>query len=83
MLPRISRLPLGSGALAGNPFAVDRHFLASQLGFTDGVLPNSMDAVTDRDFVAEFLFVSSLVSMHLSRLCEDLILYSSAIFGFL
>lgn len=73
--------PLGSGALAGNPFNVDRHALATDLGFS-GVTDNSLDAVSDRDFVAEFLFWSSLLSTHLSRWAEDLILYCSKEFGF-
>ncbi len=78
---RVNVLPLGSGALAGNPFPVDRRFLAQELGFQD-VTPNSMDGVSDRDFVAEFLFWASLTMLHLSRLAEDLILYSSREFGF-
>lgn len=75
-------LPLGAGALAGNAFAIDRHWLAQNLGFT-AVSDNSMDAVADRDFIAEFLFSASLTQVHLSRLAEDLILYSSAEFAFL
>ncbi len=78
---RVSVLPLGSGALAGNPFGVDRDFLAAQLGFAS-VAPNSLDAVSDRDFVAEFLFWASLTMLHLSRWSEDLIIYSSREFGF-
>ncbi len=78
---RVNVLPLGSGALAGNPFPIDRRFLAQELGFQD-VTPNSMDGVSDRDFVAEFLFWASLTMVHLSRLAEDLILYSSREFGF-
>lgn len=78
---RVSALPLGSGALAGNPFQVDRHFLAQELGFAS-VAPNSLDAVSDRDFVAEFLFWASLTMLHLSRWAEDLIIYSSREFGF-
>jgi len=78
---RVGALPLGSGALAGNPFGVDRDFLAAQLGFAS-VAPNSLDAVSDRDFVAEFLFWASLTMLHLSRWAEDLILYSSREFGF-
>ena len=81
-IPRIAQLPLGSGALAGNPFSIDRQFLAEELGFSGGVCPNSMDAVSDRDFVAEFLFVSAMMATHLSRFCEDMIVYSSAMFGF-
>jgi len=78
---RVSVLPLGSGALAGNPFNVDRDFLALTLGFAS-VSPNSLDAVSDRDFVAEFLFWASLTMLHLSRWSEDLIIYSSREFGF-
>lgn len=78
---RASVLPLGAGALAGNAFALDRAFLARELGF-DRVSENSLDAVSDRDFVAEFLFAAALLQVHLSRLAEDLILYSSAEFGF-
>ncbi|MFZ1756151.1 MAG: argininosuccinate lyase [Caldilineaceae bacterium] len=78
---RVSSLPLGSGALAGNPFGVDRDFLARELGFA-AVAPNSLDAVSDRDFVAEFLFWASLTMLHLSRWSEDLIVYSSREFGF-
>jgi len=78
---RLNVLPLGAGALAGNPFAVDRAWLAAELGFDD-VTPNSMDAVADRDFAAELLFAGALIGTHLSRLAEDLIIYSSAEFGF-
>ena len=74
-------LPLGSGALAGTPFPVDRELLAQELGFLD-VSPNSLDAVSDRDFVAEFLFAAALVGVHLSRLSEAVILFVSAEFGF-
>ncbi|XP_044265833.1 argininosuccinate lyase isoform X1 [Tribolium madens] len=77
----INIMPLGSGALAGNPFNVDRTNLASSLGF-DSVTQNSMQAVGDRDFIAEFLFWASMVGIHLSRLAEDLILYSSKEFEF-
>ncbi|PRW61120.1 argininosuccinate lyase [Chlorella sorokiniana] len=82
LLPRLGTLPLGSGALAGNPFGVDRQFLSRELGFEGRVCPNSMDAVSDRDFVAEFLFASSLHLVHLSRWAEDLIIYSSGQFKF-
>ncbi|KAJ1780181.1 argininosuccinate lyase [Coemansia sp. RSA 2523] len=80
-MPRVSQLPLGAGALAGNPFQVDRTWLAQELQF-DSVAPNSLYATSDRDFVAEFLFHASLVMVHISRLAEDLIIYSSAEFGF-
>jgi len=78
---RVNVLPLGSGALAGVPYPVDRDFVAAELGF-DAVSRNSMDAVADRDFVAEFLFCCSLIMTHVSRLAEELILWSSAEFGF-
>lgn len=81
LLPRISVLPLGSGALAGNPFLVDRDFLAAELGF-ESVAENSLYGVGDRDFVAEWLMWGSLTMTHVSRLAEDLIIYSSAEFGF-
>lgn len=78
---RTSVCPLGAGALAGNPFGIDREFMAKDLGFAS-VHPNSLAAVADRDFVAEILQWSSLLMVHLSRLSEDLILFSSAEFGF-
>jgi argininosuccinate lyase len=74
-------LPLGSGALAGTAFAIDRLALAQRLGFA-AVSNNSLDAVADRDFAAEFLFSAALIGVHLSRLSEQLIIYSSAEFGF-
>ncbi|KAJ2345618.1 argininosuccinate lyase, partial [Coemansia sp. RSA 2671] len=80
-LPRLNQLPLGSGALAGNPFQVDREWLAQELGFSS-VAPNSLYGTSDRDFVAEFLFHGSLTMIHISRLAEDLIIYSTAEFGF-
>jgi argininosuccinate lyase len=79
---RVAVLPLGSGALAGNALALDREFLARELGFAH-VSENSLDAVSDRDFIAEFLFDAALLGVHLSRLGEDLVLYSSAEFGFI
>ncbi|PKO23561.1 MAG: argininosuccinate lyase [Chloroflexi bacterium HGW-Chloroflexi-1] len=78
---RADMLPLGSGALAGCPFVIDRAALAADLGFA-AVSPNSLDAVSDRDFVAEFLFWAALLGVHLSRWAEDLILWSSREFGF-
>ena len=78
---RASVLPLGSGAIAGSGFPVDRAQLARDLGF-DAVAPNSMDAVGDRDFAIEAVFAASLAGMHLSRLAEDLILFSTPEFGF-
>jgi argininosuccinate lyase len=79
---RANVLPLGSGALAGSTIALDRTFIAKQLGF-DGVSQNSMDAVSDRDFACEFLSACAIMGMHLSRLCEDTILWASSEFGFL
>ncbi|KAF7778808.1 hypothetical protein Agabi119p4_3153 [Agaricus bisporus var. burnettii] len=81
LIPRISVLPLGCGALAGNPFAVDREFLAKELGFQH-VAENSLWGVGDRDFIVEFLQWSSLTMVHISRMAEDLIIYSTAEFGF-
>jgi argininosuccinate lyase len=78
---RASVLPLGSGALAGNPFRIDREFLARELGFAC-LSENSLDAVSDRDFIVEFLSAAALLQIHLSRLAEDLILYSAPEFGF-
>ena len=75
-------LPLGSGALAGGGLPVDRKKLAKELGFSR-ISRNSLDAVSDRDFALEFLFAASLCFLHLSRLAEDWILYSSEEFGFL
>ena len=73
--------PLGSGAMAGNPFPIDREALARDLGF-ESVSSNSMQAVADRDFVARFLFWSALTAVHFSRLAEDLVLYASREFSF-
>lgn len=79
---RTSVLPLGSGALSGTPFALDRNELAQQLGFVS-VSPNSLDAVSDRDFVIESLFALALLGTHLSRLAEDVIIYSNPSLGFI
>jgi len=78
---RTASLPLGSGALAGTSFPVDRMALAAELGFSDPSA-NSLDAVSDRDFVAEFLFCAALTGSHLSKLSEAVVLFSSAEFGF-
>jgi argininosuccinate lyase len=78
---RINISPLGAGALAGTTFPIDRMYVAERLGF-DGVYENSLDAVSDRDFIVEFLSNSSMIMMHLSRLCEELVLWSSTEFGF-
>lgn len=74
-------MPLGAGAVAGSGFPVDRVALKERLGFGE-LAPNSMDAVSDRDFAAEFAFAGALLGVHLSRLAGDLILFSSAEFGF-
>ena len=78
---RADVLPLGSGALAGVPYPTDREFLAKELGFS-GISANSMDAVSDRDFVVEFMAASALGMMHFSRMSEELIIWSSGEFGF-
>ena len=79
---RLDFMPLGSGALAGHAFGLDRAALARDLGFTGGPTPNSMDAVSDRDFAVETLAWASLTSVHLSRFAEDVIIFSSAEFAF-
>ncbi|MFH1858637.1 MAG: argininosuccinate lyase [Candidatus Omnitrophota bacterium] len=81
-LYRVDVLPLGSGALAGSSFPIDRKFLARELGFSR-ISENSLDAVSDRDFVIEILSALSLLAMHLSRLSEDFILWSTREFGFI
>lgn len=75
-------MPLGSGAIAGNPFEINRLQVAERLHFTN-VTSNSMHAVSDRDGIVDFLYVASLISTHMSRLAEDVILYSTKEFGFL
>ncbi len=79
---RIDVLPLGSAALAGTSFAIDREFVAFQLGF-GGISENSLDAVSDRDFILEFSSASAILMMHLSRLGEELVLWSSQEFNFI
>ena len=81
-LKRTDILPLGSGALAGVPYPIDRDFLARELGFSR-ISQNSMDAVSDRDFIIEFQAAASISMMHLSRLAEELVLWSSQEFGFI
>ena len=73
---RVNRLPLGSGALAGTNFPIDREWMAAELGFA-GATRNSLDAVSDRDYIIEFVNSASLAMVHLSRLAEDLIIYST------
>jgi argininosuccinate lyase len=80
-LKRINVLPLGSGALAGSTIALNRSLVAKRLGFPE-ISSNSMDSVSDRDFIAELLFHIAMVGVHLSRLSEDVILWASAEFGF-
>jgi argininosuccinate lyase len=79
---RTDYMPLGCGALAGTTYNTDRFFVQEQLGF-EHICTNSMDAVSDRDFALEFLSTSSIAMMHLSRLCEELILWCSPDFGFI
>lgn len=79
---RLNQLPLGAGALAGTPFPIDREFVARELGF-DSVCENSLDAVADRDFAVEFCASASLLQLHLSRLAEELVLWSAPEFGFI
>ncbi|MBI4663480.1 MAG: argininosuccinate lyase [Verrucomicrobia bacterium] len=85
---RVNVCPLGSGAIAGSTLPLDRALVAKLLGFVDAkgrprLTQNSMDAVSDRDFAVEFCAVAALIAMHLSRLAEDLILWSTAEFGFI
>jgi len=79
---RINIMPLGAAALAGTPYPVDRKAVARELGF-EGVTANSMDAVSDRDYLIEFCAAAALCMMHLSRLCEELVLWSTSEFGFI
>ena len=81
VVKRTQVCPLGAGALAGNPFDVDREALAQELGF-EAVTPNSIDAVNDRDYAVEFLAWAALTQVHLSNLAEDLIIWASRDFGF-
>jgi argininosuccinate lyase len=78
---RVNRLPLGSAALAGTTFPIDRQMVAKELGF-DGVCENSLDAVSDRDFAIEFCATGALVMTHLSRFCEELIVWMNPRFAF-
>jgi len=81
VIKRVNRSPLGCGALAGNPFGIDRDMMAKELGF-EGILWNSMGGVADRDFVTETLQWGGMLMQHISRWAEDLIIYSTAEFGF-
>jgi len=80
-LERVNVMPLGSAALAGSTFNLDREMVARELGF-EHISRNSMDAVSDRDFVLEFLFNASVLMMHMSRLSEELVIWSSQEYGF-
>ena len=82
LFERVNVLTLGCGALAGNPFGIDREFLAQELG-CNGVTDNSLDSVGNRDFIIEFLFWSSLTMIHLSRWAEDLIIFNTKEFNFI
>jgi len=81
-LVRTNVMPLGSGALAGTPYPLDREFVAKELGFAR-ISQNSMDAVADRDFVIEYEVAASITMMHLSRMAEELVLWSTPEFGFI
>ncbi len=78
---RVNVSPLGSGAIAGSTINLDRHAIAAELGF-DSITQNSMDAIADRDYIMECLFCLATIGTHLSRLSEDLVIWSSAEFGF-
>ncbi|KAF5101361.1 hypothetical protein D0Z03_000601 [Geotrichum reessii] len=82
VIERVNVSPLGCGALAGHPFGIDRQFISENLGF-NGMIGNSLAAVSDRDFVVETMFWGSLLLNHLAKLSEDLIIYSTAEFGFI
>jgi argininosuccinate lyase len=79
---RVDFLPLGSAALAGTSFKIDRFYTAKLLGFKD-VSENSLDAVSDRDFAIEFIFCMSVISLHLTRFCEEIILWMNPAFGYI
>ena len=78
---RLDVMPLGAGALAGTTYNIDRHFVAGELGFSN-VTKNSLDTVSDRDFIIELNFIISMISMHMSRLAEEVILWSTSEFSF-
>jgi len=81
-LGRVAVMPLGSGALAGSPYPLDRQMVAYELGFRE-ISRNSLDATADRDFVAEFAAACAITQMHISRLAEEVVLWASAEYGFL
>lgn len=78
---RLDVMPLGAGALAGTTYNIDRHFVADELGFSS-VTKNSLDSVSDRDFIIELNFIISMISMHMSRLAEEIIIWSTSEFSF-
>ena len=78
---RVNSMPLGSGALAGSPYPLDREAVARDLGF-NSVTRNSLDATADRDFIAEYLAAAAITQVHLSRLAEEIVIWSTAEFGF-
>jgi len=82
MKKRMNFSPLGAGALAGSSLPLDREWVAQALGF-DGIIENTLDAVSDRDYIIEFCSTASIIMVHLSRLCEDLILWATQEFGFI
>lgn len=77
----VSLCPLGAGALAGTTFPIDREFVAQELGF-DGIYQNSLDAVSNRDYILEFLSANAIIAAHLSRFCEEIVLWMSSEFSF-
>lgn len=81
VIKHVNRSPLGCGALSGNAFGIDREAMAKELGF-DGLIPNSMSAVGDRDFILETMQWGSSLMLHISRWSEDLIVYGTTEFGF-
>ena len=81
-LKRVNIMPLGAGAIAGTSFPIDREYVAKLLGFS-AITENSIDTVSDRDFILEFVSCSAILMMHLSRLCEDIVIYSSEEFGYI
>lgn len=78
---RANVMPLGSGALSGSPYPLDREMVAVELGF-EGITYNSIDAVADRDYIAEFIAAAAIIQVHLSRFAEEIVLWASAEFGF-
>src|SRR5690606_16888568 len=79
---RMDESPLGAAALAGTGFPIDRHATAARLGFS-GPTRNSIDSVSDRDFALEFLSTAAIAAVHLSRLAEEIVLWSTPQFGFI